>query len=108
MNTPDKAKIEEVIAQLLSIGKPCEGLRIEAENSYYEACLVGTPESYIAAAVCFLRMAHNTDPDADAELKIVFSEEGAVWPVGGMVVEDQDSVALFANRLRSPLPPLSE
>jgi len=103
MTNKNKAVIESVLQLLEGIKGEHADLRIEAESSYDEAVFIGTHDAYLGVAILFLKIAISEENDpVNMDVKDVFDDMAAVWPVSSFVLPTQEEVENLAIKFTPP------
>lgn len=74
-----------------------EELRIESESSYSESVIVGSKNAYIRVSIAFLKFASLGSDANPLEIKSLFNECGAVWPVSAYVTDNDFDAQTLAS-----------
>jgi len=102
MTNKNKAVIESVLQLLEGIKGEHADLRIEAESSYDEAVFIGTHYAYLGVAILFLKIAISENNPVNMDVKDVFDDMAAVWPVSSFVLPTQEEVENLAIKFTPP------
>lgn len=89
-------KVEQVEELLKVHVSSFEELRIEAESSFSEAVIIGSREAYVRGALAFLRIAVSNSGLEAVDVKPIYNELGAVWPVAAYVTETEEDAQVLA------------
>jgi hypothetical protein len=91
-------KIEDLSKDLKNKFEANDELRIESETSYSESVIIGSRAAYARAGILLLKLATSDDTIND-EIKQIFNEFGAVWPVMAYITDHDHEAQEIASEL---------